>query len=267
MTTSKLLTVRTVSGINVIGLRTLIEREVGRFTKVYLQAIIAPVITTLLFYAIFALAFGGIAREVNGMPFLQFLAPGLIMMTMVQNAFVNTSSSLVIAKIQGNIVDTLLPPLSNFEIMVGYVFGGLARGLIVGIAAGLAMSVFVPFTIVSVWGIVVYAILGNLMLSSLGVAAGIWSEKFDHIAAITNFVVTPLTFLSGTFYAVQSLPGIWYKVALYNPFFYMIDGFRGGFTGVYDGSVLIGVGVLVAINAGLCALILWMLRTGYKIKS
>lgn len=253
--------------VNTIGLLTLIKREVDRFVNVYLQTIIAPVITTLLFYTIFALAFGGVARQVGDVPFLQFLAPGLIMMTMVQNAFANTSSSMVISKVQGNIVDILLPPLSAAEIYIGFTVGAIIRGLCVGLVTGIAVSFFVPVTISSWLLVLVYAVLGTMLLGSLGLAAGIWSEKFDHIAAVTNFIVTPLTFLSGTFYSVQSLPEMWQGLAHYNPFFYMIDGFRSGFIGQADSDPVIGVFVLLVINVALAFLTLWMLKTGYKIKS
>ena len=246
---------------------TLVRREVGRFLTVYMQTIAAPIVTTLLFYAIFALAFGGVERRIGDIPFLEFLAPGLIMMTMVQNAFANSSSSLVIAKVQGNIVDILLPPLSELEIFIGYVTGAVLRGLLVGVATAIAVSLFVPLSIHSLALILVYALLGNIMLGSLGVAAGVWSEKFDHMATVTNFIITPLTFLSGTFYSISSLPGIWHKLALYNPFFYMIDGFRAGFIGHADGHITTGIILLSAINVILAVFILWMLRTGYKIKS
>ena len=252
---------------NHIGLLTLIKREIDRFANVYLQTIVAPVITTLLFYTVFALAFGGVARKVGDVPFLEFLAPGLIMMTMVQNAFANTSSSIVISKVQGNIVDILLPPLSDFEIYIGFAIGSVARGLSVGLATGIVVSFFVPISIASAGLIAVYAVLGTMMLGSLGLAAGIWSERFDHIAGVTNFIVTPLTFLSGTFYSVQSLPPMWQGLAHYNPFFYMIDGFRSGFIGQSDGDPLIGIVVLSAINLFLALLTFWMLKTGYKIKS
>ena len=258
---------RTIGAVNYVGLYTLVKREVGRFVNVYLQTIVAPVITTLLFYTVFALAFGGVAREINGLPFLEFLAPGLIMMTMVQNAFANTSSSMVIAKVQGNIVDILLPPLSPIEIYVGYVVGGIARGVVVGGVTGLVMSMFVDIPIHSWFYILSYGVLGTLLLSSLGLAGGIWSDKFDHIAAVTNFVVTPLTFLSGTFYALESLPEFWQKLAHYNPFFYMIDGFRSGFIGVSDGNLTLGLVYLLVINIGLATLSYRMLSTGYKIKA
>ncbi len=258
---------RIVKGFNSVGLYTLVKREVGRFLNVYTQTIIAPVITTLLFYAIFALAFGGIAREVAGVPFLNFLAPGLIMMTMVQNAFANTSSSVVISKVQGNIVDVLMPPLSESELLAGYIIGSVLRGLTVGFVTSIVMNFFVPLHIHSFGVIIVFALLGNMLLGSLGLAAGIWSEKFDHIAAVTNFIVTPMTFLSGTFYSMDSLPPMWHHLAEYNPFFYMIDGFRSGFIGQADGNVWFGMALLSAVNFGLLALSWWMLRTGYKIKS
>ncbi len=253
--------------INYIGLNTLIKREVGRFLSVYLQTIVAPIITTLLFYTIFALAFGGIARKVGDVAFLEFLAPGLIMMTMVQNAFANTSSSIVISKVQGNIVDILLPPLSALEIYLGFTIGSMIRGLTVGLVTGLVVSLFVTISVASWLYIIVFAVLGTMMLGSLGLAAGIWSEKFDHIAAVTNFIVTPLTFLSGTFYSVNALPPAWQGIAHYNPFFYMIDGFRAGFIGQSDSNPIVGIGLLIVINLLLALATFAMLRSGYKIKS
>lgn len=253
---------------NLIGLWTLVEKEIIRFAGVYMQAIIAPVITALLYYTIFALAFGGADHAlVGGVPFLEFLAPGLIMMTMVQNAFVNSSSSLVISKIQGSIVDVFMPPLSPFEIFMGYVLGAAARGLAVGVLAWVAMVVFASVSIDNVFIVVLFAVLGNFMLGSLGIMAGIWADKFDQIATVSNFIVTPLAFLSGTFYSIQSLPEFWQFLAKFNPFYYMIDGFRSGFVGSGDTSVLVGAGLLLAINILLGWAILTMLRTGYKIKS
>ena len=261
------LDVKPVKGMNLVGLTTLIKREVGRFLNVYTQTIVAPVVTTLLFYTVFALAFGGIQRNVGDVPFMEFLAPGLIIMTMVQNAFANTSSSLVISKVQGNIVDVLMPPLSPVEIFTGFVTGSVIRGLLVGFVSVLVVQFFVPLNIYAPTMIFLYAFLGTMMMGALGLAAGIWSEKFDHIAAVTNFIVTPLTFLSGTFYSIHQLPGIWKDIAQFNPFFYMIDGFRYGFIGQADGNVVIGIAVLVGINLFLAGLCLWMLRTGYKIKA
>ena len=258
---------RTMGFMNVEGLLTLVKKEVGRFLNVYTQTILAPVITTLLFYAVFSLALGGVTRVIGDVPYMQFLAPGLIMMTMVQNAFANTSSSMVISKVQGNIVDVLMPPLTATELFIGYVAGGVLRGLAVGLAAGIAVSFFVDTSIYSVFYIIAFAVLGTMMLSSLGLAGGIWSEKFDHIAAVTNFLVTPMTFLSGTFYSIERLPQVWQNVAHYNPFFHMIDGFRYGFIGQSDGDPMTGVMFLIVVNIALGALCLWMFRTGYKIKS
>lgn len=260
-------TPRRIPGFNRIGVYTLMEREIMRFLTVWLQTILAPLVTTLLFYAIFALAFGGNARMAGDVPFMVFLAPGLIMMTMVQNAFANTSSSIMISKLQGNIVDLIMPPLSAFEQFLGYAAGGLARGMLVGVTTGLAVACFVPLDIHS-WGIIVlYALLGNMMLGTLGIAAAIWSERFDHIAAVTNFLVTPMTFLSGTFYSINSLPEKWHALALYNPFFYMIDGFRSGFTGHADGHIVLGLEILTGVNILLALLVLWMFHSGYKLKS
>lgn len=258
---------RVIGFINYIGLLTLVKREVGRFLKVYSQTIIAPVVTTLLFYTVFALAFGGVARQVGNVPFLQFLAPGLIMMTMAQNAFANTSSSLIIGKIQGNIVDTLMPPLSAFEVFIGFLIGGVLRGLCVGLMAVIIIGFFVHLPITSFGLIVCFAVLGNMMMATMGIIAGIWADKFDHIAAFTNFFVTPLTFLSGTFYSIEILPDPWRLMALYNPFYYMIDGFRSGFIGHADEFATIGIAFLIVVNLLLMGLTYWMLKAGYKIKS
>ncbi len=258
---------RKITGINRVGLYTLIHKEVGRFMSVYLQTIVAPVITTLLFYTVFALAFGGLDRTIGGVPFMEFLAPGLIMMSIVQNSFVNSSSSIVVAKMQGNIVDVLMPPLSVGELYAGYLLGSTIRGLTVGLITTFVMSLFVSIHIQSFAVIIVFAVLGAMLLGSVGIATGIWAEKFDHQATITNFVITPLTFLSGTFYSVEQLPGIWRVIADYNPFFYMIDGFRAGFIGHADSNIVAGIVLLVTINAALAALCLWMIRSGYKIKS
>ncbi len=256
-----------IKGINHIGLMTLIKREVFRFLNVYTQTIIAPMVTTLMFYTVFALAFGGLTREINGIPFLAFLAPGLVMMTMVQNSFSNTSSSLVISKVQGNIVDVLMPPLSAMEIFIGYAVGAVSRGLIVGICTTTVLSFFAPIGIHSAAAIIAFALLGTFMLGSIGIAAGIWSEKFDHIAAVTNFVVTPMTFLSGTFYSVNVLPEFWHGLAFANPFFYMIDGFRYGFIGHADGNVMVGLIFLLVCDIALAVLSYRMIKSGYKIKS
>ena len=258
---------RAMGAVNWLGLWTLYLKEVRRFLKVFTQTILAPMVTTLLFLAIFALALGGAGREMDGIPFVQFLAPGLIMMTLMQNSFANTSSSIVIAKIQGNIVDVLMPPLSAGELTLGFAAGGVTRGLLVGCAAGATMAIFVPVRIVDPLSMIFFAVNGALMLSLLGIIGGIWAEKFDQMAAITNFIITPFSFLSGTFYSIDRLPADWQFVAHFNPFFYLIDGFRFGLIGHSDGSPVIGYGVVLGVNIALWALAHRMFATGYRLKA
>ncbi len=253
---------------NWTGVWTLYMREVRRFTKVYTQTLIAPVITTLLFLAVFSLAIGGRAgAQIGGVPFLEFLAPGLVMMAMTQNAFANTSSSIVVSKIQGNIVDTLMPPFTADELTLTIALGGATRGIVVGIVVALAMNLFVPVHIYSVGYILFHGVMASLMLSLLGIIGGIWAEKFDHIAAVTNFIVTPLSFLSGTFYSIQRLPDMWQLAAHFNPFFYMIDGFRYGFIGSYDVDPALGLAVMCGINVFLWLSCRQMFATGYRLKA
>jgi ABC-2 type transport system permease protein len=252
---------------NWIGVWTLYEREVRRFGKVYAQTLIAPVVTTLLFLAIFALAMGPDRGEIAGIPFIEFLAPGLVMMAVAQNAFANTSSSIVIAKIQGNIVDTLMPPLTAHELTLAFALGGATRGVAVGILTMLAMAPFAEIGVAHLGFALFHLCAASLLLSLIGVAGGVWSEKFDHIAAVTNFVVTPLAFLSGTFYSLDRLPETFVRIALLNPFFYMIDGFRYGLIGYADGSPAVGIGVLVGANAALWFACWRMFATGYKLKA
>ncbi len=252
---------------NLRGLIALISKEIRRFMAVWMQTIMAPVMTTLLFYLIFALAFGGDHRYIGDMPFLKFLAPGLIIMAMVQNAFANTSSSLIIAKIQGNITDILLPPFSPVELFLGQAIGALVRGILVGVSTYVVMKLFLPLHIASLGTVIAFAVLGCTMLGSLGIFAGIWADKFDQIAVVTNFVVTPLAFLSGTFYSMETLPELWQFIASFNPFYYMIDGFRQGFIGSGDTNLWIGASVLFGVNLLLGGAIITMLRAGYKIKA
>lgn len=255
-----------IGAVNWRGLWTLCAKEIRRFMKIPAQTILAPTMTTLVFLAIFALALGGAVRTVNGVPFMVFLAPGLVMMAIVQNAFANTSSSLMSSKIQGNLVDILIPPLSPTELTLAYAVGGVMRGLLVGLTVGVAISTFVPIGVHSVWALIFYPVAASLMLSLMGMGAAIWADKFDQMAAITNFVITPLAFLSGTFYSIERLPEPWYTVSLFNPFFYMIDGMRYALIGRADGALVVGVVVLVVINAALWAMCHRMLASGYKIK-
>ena len=251
---------------NWLGLWTLYWREVRRFTKVYNQTIVAPVVTSLLFLAIFALALGQTAEQGHNAVYLDFLAPGLVMMAISQNAFANTSSSMIIAKVQGNIVDTLMPPLTAHELTLALAFGGVTRGLVVGIASALAMTVFVPFRVADPFAMFYFAFTASLLLSLLGLAGGIWADKFDHIASVTNFIVIPLSFLSGTFYSIERLPPFFRDLAYLDPFFYMIDGFRYSWTGRAGMSVHLGMAVMAGCCAALWFLCHRMFATGYKLK-
>lgn len=257
---------RRMGAVNWRGMWELYLREVRRFLKIHLQTIAAPMVTTLIFLAIFALSIG---RQVDmaNVSFMEFLAPGLIMMTMVQNAFANSSSSMMISKVQGNIVDVLMPPLSALELTVGFSMGGVSRGLLVGIFVALGMLFFVPLHIYSVFFIVFHAIGASLMLSILGLIAGVWSEKFDHMAAVTNFIITPLSFLSGTFYTIDRLPENLQFLAHLNPFFYMIDGFRYGFLGHESAMPITGLLVVGGFNVILAVACWALIRSGYKLKA
>ncbi|OIN86624.1 MAG: multidrug ABC transporter permease [Alphaproteobacteria bacterium CG1_02_46_17] len=258
---------RKIGRCNAIGLWTLIEKEVGRFMNVYMQTLIAPVVTLVLFFAVFTLSFKQHMTDGIGASGMQFLAPGLLMMTMIQNAFSNPSSSLIIAKVQGNIVDILMPPLAAWEVLTGMMVGAMTRCLVIGFLGFVAISIFVTIPVHSIFQIITFGLLGNMMLAAIGVIAGLWADKFDHMATVTNFIVTPLTFLSGTFYALGSLPEVWQKIALFNPFFYMIDGFRAGFIGHGETPLVTGFLVLFGLDILLLGVAWWMLKTGYKTKS
>ncbi|HEX5795620.1 MAG TPA: ABC transporter permease [Geminicoccaceae bacterium] len=253
--------------LNLIGLRTLYLKEVRRFLKVPGQTLAAPVVTTLMFLLIFSLALGRSGRVIGTVPFLEFLAPGLIMMAIIQNAFANTSSSLLIGKIQGNIVDILMPPLRPAELMFGLVAGGVTRGLLVAVVVALAMVPFVDVRPHDPLLIVYYALAGSLMLALLGLLGGLWAEKFDQMAAVTNFLITPLSFLSGTFYSIAQLPELFQAIAHANPFFYLIDGIRFGFTGHADGSLLVGAGVVLLVDVALWWLAQSLIARGWRLKA
>ena len=253
--------------VNWVGLSTLIRKEVARFLAVYLQTIVAPVITSAMFFSVLALAFGGVAREIDGVPYMTFLAPGLIYMAMIQNAFSNTSSSLMIAKIQGTVVDLLMPPISSGELYFGMVVGAVVRALLIGLVGFAVLWYFADVGFYHMGVSFGFAILGAWMMATLGIMGGVWAEKFDHIAAVTNFIITPMTFLSGTFYSISSLPEDWHVLAEFNPFFYAIDGFRYGFIDSVDGNLFFGFVFLTTLNLILTSIALLMLKTGYKIKS
>ena len=252
--------------VNWLGLWTLAGREVQRFLSVWTQTLAAPLITAGLFLAVFSLALGPTRGEVLGVPFLQFLAPGILMMTVIQNAFANTSSSIVIAKVQGNIVDTLMPPLSPAEIVLGYLAGGVARGLLVAVAIALPLALLLGVGIAHPLWAAAFVLTGAALLAALGIVAGIFANKFDQMAAITNFVVTPLSFLSGTFYSVQGLPPALEAALRFNPVFYLIDGVRFGMIGRSDADPWLGLAIGVGATLAVCALAWYWLRAGYRLK-
>ncbi len=253
--------------MNLIGVQTLYYREVSRFLKVWNQTLTAPMVTTVLFFIILTVALGRGDREVGGMPFELFIAPGLIMMSVVQNAFANTSSSLMLQKFQGVIVDLLMPPLSAAEITFSMVMGGVTRGMMVAVTVAIAMYFCVPYHIEHPFLSLVYLLLSSSMLAFLGLATGIWAQSFDQMSAITNYVITPLSFLSGTFYSIGHLPPFWEHVSLANPFFYMIDGFRYSITGYADGDITTGLLVLIGINIALAVLSWQLLARGWRLKT
>ena len=267
MTIKKSLKVRDYESFNWEGFKTLYFKEVKRFMNVATQTLLAPAITTLLFYGIFAIALGRGSFMVDVYSFSEFLAPGLICMSMLQNSFANTSSSILISKVQGNIVDILMPPLSESELTLAYALGGATRGLIVGIVVAITVYLIVPLNIHSIFHILYFSILSSLLLSLLGIFCGVWSQKFDHMAALTNFVITPLTFLSGTFYSINKLPEVWQVFAQFNPFFYMIDGFRFGFLGIKDGNIFIGMIILALGNIFALTFCMFMFKKGYRLRS
>ena len=257
-----------IRGVNWGGLKTLYLKEVRRFFKVQLQTIWAPAITTLLFLVIFTVALGRTGREVMGVPFADFLAPGLIVMGMIQNAFANASFSLLVGKIQGNIVDYLMPPLSTGELIAGLVGASVTRALLVGGAVWLIMLAYPGVHVAPrhVGAVLWFGVMGSAMLAFLGLVTSIWAEKFDHAAAVTNFVVAPLSLLSGTFYSIESLSPVFQAVSHANPFFYIISGFRYGFLGIADSPVAFGAVLLLGINIGLGALCYALLARGWKLK-
>jgi ABC-2 type transport system permease protein len=232
-----------------------------------MQTMMAPIVTTLLFLAIFSLALAGLRPDINGVPFINFLAPGLIMMAVVQNAFANSSSSLLVAKVQGNVVDFLMPPLSPLELNIGITMGGLTRGIFVGSGTLIGMSIFIDISIYNPLAALFYACIASALLAQIGLLGGIWAEKFDHLATISNFAITPLAFLSGTFYSVTQLPDFAYAITQYNPFFYMIDGFRYALTGHAEGSLLFGAGFLITLTLLSSLACQYVLTKGWRIKS
>lgn len=258
---------RVYRGANWEGLRTLYVREVRRFWKVGTQTLLAPVVTALLYMLVFVVAVKGARPPMDGVAFSTFVAPGLIMMQILSNAFANSSSSLLQAKMNGLISDFITPPLSPAEQVAGFTLGAATRGVLVGAVAALAVLPFAAISIAHLWAVIYFSLAASLIMGLLGLMAAIWSVKFDHIAAVGNFVIMPMTFLSGTFYVVDRLPEPFRSASHFNPFFYLISGFRYGFIGHADGSLLIGVSstaVLAVVLTGICY---WMFATGYRLKT
>jgi ABC-2 type transport system permease protein len=249
------------------GFWTLLYKEVLRFWKVSFQTVAAPVLTALLYLLIFSHVLENHVRVYEQVSYTAFLVPGLVMMSMLQNAFANSSSSLIQSKVTGNIIFVLLPPISYRQFFAAYVLAALVRGLVVGLGVLLVTLWFVQLPWRAPLWIVAFALLGGAILGALGVIAGIWADKFDQLAAFQNFVIVPLTFLSGVFYSIHSLPGFWQQVSRFNPIFYMIDGFRYGFFGVSDVSPMLSLAVVSLCFAALTGFTLWLLGIGYKLRA
>ena len=253
--------------VNWIGFWTLYKKEVLRFLKVVIQTVISPLVTSLLFLLVLTLAIGSDRGEVLGYPFINFLAPGLIAMQVIQQAFSHSSSSIMIGKIQGNIVDILYAPLTAGEITLAINLASCTRSLIIALVSIFVFSFIIDLEVYNFFYIFSFTLLGAFILSSIGIIIGLWAEKFDHMASATNFIIVPLSFLSGTFYSIDRLPNVLKITSEMNPFFYIIDGFRYGFLGVADGSILFGFLYLILLS-----FITWftayiLFKKGYKIKS
>lgn len=258
---------RRYHGVNWEGVKTLYLKEVRRFWKVGAQTVAAPVVTTLLYMLVFVVALKGSRPPIDGTPFAEFVAPGLIMMAILNNAFANASSSLIQAKIMGTATDFLTPPLSPLELTIGFALGAATRGIAVGLVTAVCVMPFAKLGIVNLALILWFGLIASLLMGMMGVLAGLWAEKFDQLAAVQNFLIMPMTFLSGTFYLVDALPEPFATISHFNPIFYMIDGFRAGFIGHAEGSLAIGV----ALSGVLTLILAWtnwaVFKSGWRLKS
>jgi ABC-2 type transport system permease protein len=259
--------VRKFGLVNWIGFRTLYIKEVSRFLVVWAQTLLSPLVSSLLFLSVLSLALGNERGEVLGFSFISFLAPGLIAMSIIQQSFSHSVSSLMIAKIQGNITDTLFAPLSAVEVSLAIILAAVTRSIVILIISIIVFSLIVEIHIYSIFYIFVGAFLGSFILGALGFITGLWAEKFDHTATITNFIVTPLSFLSGVFYSIDRLPAFFQSISKINPFFFIIDITRFGFLGVSDGFVVFGLIYLTIIAFVMWFLSYYLYKIGYKIKS
>jgi len=252
--------------MNWVATYTLFKKEISRFSKVWMQTVVAPVVTAMLYLLVFGHVLEGRVEVFAGVSYSAFLIPGLLMMTVIQNAFANTSSSLIQSKVMGSLIFIMLPPFSEFEFFLAYVGAAIARGLAVGFGVFLLAIFYVKVPIDNIFIVIAFAILGSYVMGALGMIAGIWAEKFDQIAAFQSFIIMPLTFLSGVFYSIKSLPPIWYELSKWNPFFYMIDGFRYGFFGQSDQPILVSFAAMLIAAIVLTVICIWMFRSGYKLR-
>jgi ABC-2 type transport system permease protein len=248
------------------GVYTLFAKEVWRFMKVFVQTILTPVVTALLYLLVFGQALEGNVQVYEGVSYSAFLIPGLMMMSIIQNAFANSSSSLIQSKMMGNLVFVLLSPITNLGFFIAFTAAAVLRGVLVALAVYLVAILFVDLPLKAAWAILAFAVLGSATLGVLGLIAGIWAEKFDQLAGFQNFFILPLSFLSGVFYSIHSLPGMWQTVSQFNPFFYLIDGFRFGFFAQSDADPMLSLGVTLVFLVALSAVALLMLHKGYKIR-
>ena len=258
---------RVAGGVNWYGAWTLYQKEVRHFLKMPAHTVFAPTVTGLLFLAIFTLALGGAVRQMVGVPFVEFLAPGLVMMALVDAAFDNPAGSLVHGKLQGSIVDVLMPPIGPGEFVAGYALGGATRGLMVGGTLLVLMQPFVPMAPAHPALALFYVLATAVALALLGLIVGLWAPKWDQLAMVNSFTITPLAFLSGVFYSIERLPEAWQTAAQFNPFFYMIDGFRYGFTGHADGSPAAGLIVMTTLIAAMGLVCHRLVARGYNLKA
>jgi|TARA_B110001452_G_C15160371_1_gene403622 ABC-2 type transport system permease protein len=259
--------VRRFGFINWIGFKSLWFKECNRFMAVWQQTLLSPLVSSLLFLSVLSLALGNNRGDVLGYPFITFLAPGLIAMSILTQSFSHSVSSLMIGKIQGNIVDMLYAPLSAFEVSMAIILAAITRSLLIAIISIIVFSLIVKIPINNIFYILIFGFLSSFILGSLGFITGLWAEKFDHTATVTNFIITPLSFLSGVFYSIDKLPNFFQIISHLNPFFYMIDGFRYGFLGTSDGSINFGIVYLVILSFVMWFIAFYLYKKGYKIKS
>ncbi|MBC6403433.1 MAG: ABC transporter permease [Hyphomonadaceae bacterium] len=251
---------------NGLGLWTLYVKEVRRFLRVGPQTLLAPVISNLLYMTVFVLAFAEV-RGGNDPEFIAFLAPGLVMLGILNNASANSGSSIMTSKLMGSIVDVLMPPLSHMELAIGYIGGAITRGIMVAIVTAISLSVFLLLIPMHWWAVIYFSFSAASMLGMIGLLAGIWAEKFDQMAVVNQFIILPLSFLSGTFYHINILPPFFYKISLVNPLFYLIDGFRYGFIGEADGNLAVGVIYTLVLNIILFLIVIAVLKSGWRLKA